>query len=180
MQKNQQFRTRIRKLYFDYMIFHCDLELEDSKPTFLHNTLAHDDASPYHVWLQKVQQLRKISSRQTFTEILSLSCETDRDRDRAIQSFHKWIGSAVLKIYYKVIFWLYVPSLWLCPWRHKPIFWKTIWPMMMHPHTKFGSKRFSDSEDIVWTNVYWHFEILLWPWRWIQQFNFFIRHSGLW
>ena len=40
----------------DYMSPHCDLELEDSKPIFLHDTLAHDDASPYQVWLQKVEQ----------------------------------------------------------------------------------------------------------------------------
>ena len=36
---------------------HCDLEFEDSKPIFLRNTMAHDDASSYQVWLQKVQQL---------------------------------------------------------------------------------------------------------------------------
>ena len=35
----------------DYMSPQCDLELEDSKPTFLHDTLAHV-ASPYQVWLQ--------------------------------------------------------------------------------------------------------------------------------
>ena len=28
---------------------HCDPELEDSKPIFLQDTLAHDDASPYQV-----------------------------------------------------------------------------------------------------------------------------------
>ena len=37
---------------------HRDLDLEDSKPIFLHDTLAHDDALQYHVWLQKIQQLR--------------------------------------------------------------------------------------------------------------------------
>ena len=37
----------------DYMSPHCDLELEDSKPIFLHDTLA-NDASPY----RKVEQLR--------------------------------------------------------------------------------------------------------------------------
>ena len=31
---------------------HCDLDHEDSKTIFLHDTLAHDDASPYF-WLQK-------------------------------------------------------------------------------------------------------------------------------
>ena len=26
---------------------------------------------------------------------------------------------------------------------------------MMHRHTKFGSKRFSDSENIIWTNIHY-------------------------
>ena len=34
----------------DYMSPHCDLELEDSKPIFLEDNLAHNDASPYQVW----------------------------------------------------------------------------------------------------------------------------------
>ena len=42
----------------DQMSPHCDHELEDSKPIFLHDTLVHDVASPYQVWLQKVQKLR--------------------------------------------------------------------------------------------------------------------------
>ena len=40
------------------MSHHYDPELEDSKPTFLHNTLAHDNAPPYQSWLLKDQQLR--------------------------------------------------------------------------------------------------------------------------
>ena len=47
---------------FDYMSPQCDLELEDSKLIFLHDTLAHDDASLYQVWLQKVQQFRRYCS----------------------------------------------------------------------------------------------------------------------
>ena len=43
----------------DQMSPRCDPELEDSKPFFLHDTLANDVASPYQVWLQKVQQLRR-------------------------------------------------------------------------------------------------------------------------
>ena len=31
---------------FDYMSPKCNPEPEDSKPVFLHHTLAHDDASP--------------------------------------------------------------------------------------------------------------------------------------
>ena len=41
---------------------YCDPELEDSKPIFLHDTFAHDVASPYRVWLQKVQQLKRYHS----------------------------------------------------------------------------------------------------------------------
>ena len=33
---------------------HCDLDLEDSKPVFLHDAL-YDDGSPQHDWSQKVQ-----------------------------------------------------------------------------------------------------------------------------
>ena len=33
----------------DQMSPHCDPELEDSTPIFLHDTLAHDVASPYKV-----------------------------------------------------------------------------------------------------------------------------------
>ena len=40
----------------DYMSPPCDLELEDRKQ-ILDGTLAHDDASPYPVWFQKVQWL---------------------------------------------------------------------------------------------------------------------------
>ena len=45
----------VATITLDYMSPHYDPELEDSKPIFLHDTLAHDDASPYQVWLQKVQ-----------------------------------------------------------------------------------------------------------------------------
>ena len=44
---------------FDQMSPHSDPEFEDSKPIFLHDTLAHDVASSYQVWLQKVQKLRR-------------------------------------------------------------------------------------------------------------------------
>ena len=43
----------------DQMSPYCDHELADSKPTFLLDTLAHDVASPYQVWLQKVKQLKR-------------------------------------------------------------------------------------------------------------------------
>ena len=45
-------------------------------------------------------------------------------------------------------------------------FRKTIWLIMMHHHTKVGINIFSNSEYVTWTNIHWHFEILLWPWPW--------------
>ena len=44
----------VETVIFDQMSPHCDPELEDSKQIFLRDTLAHDVASPYIVWLQKV------------------------------------------------------------------------------------------------------------------------------
>ena len=37
----------IETVILDYMSPHCDLELKDRKPIFLHDTLAHDDALSY-------------------------------------------------------------------------------------------------------------------------------------
>ena len=42
------------------------------------------------------------------------------------------------------------------------------------------NKWFSGSENIVWTNIQWHFETATWPWPWTQQSTFLTRHSGLW
>ena len=49
----------VETVMYDQMSPHCDPELEDSKPVFLHDTLAHDVVSPYQAWLQKIQQLRR-------------------------------------------------------------------------------------------------------------------------
>ena len=39
----------VETVIFDYVRPNCDFDLEDSKPVFLHDTLAHEDASPYKV-----------------------------------------------------------------------------------------------------------------------------------
>ena len=39
----------VETVIFDYMSPHCNLELEDRKLIFSHDTLALDDASPYQV-----------------------------------------------------------------------------------------------------------------------------------
>ena len=49
----------VETVIFDQISPHCDPELEDSKPIFLLDTLAHDVASTYQVWLQMVQQLKR-------------------------------------------------------------------------------------------------------------------------
>ena len=49
----------VETVIFDQMSPHCDPELEDNQPICFHDTLTHDVASPYHVWLQKVKQLRR-------------------------------------------------------------------------------------------------------------------------
>ena len=52
----------VETVIFDQMSPDYDPELEDNKPIFLHDTLTHDVASPYQVWLQKVQQLSRYHS----------------------------------------------------------------------------------------------------------------------
>ena len=54
----------VKTVIFDQMSPPCDPELEDRKPIFLHNILAHDVASPYPVWLQKVKQQRIYHSHE--------------------------------------------------------------------------------------------------------------------
>ena len=63
----------VETVVFDYMSPHCDPKPEDSKPIFLHGTLAQDDASPCQVWLRKVQQLRKYRSDEHLLEFLTFS-----------------------------------------------------------------------------------------------------------
>ena len=48
-------------IFLYYMNHHCDLDYEydNNKSVFLNDTQAHDLASPYEVWLQKVEQFRR-------------------------------------------------------------------------------------------------------------------------
>ena len=87
----------VETVTFDRMSPHCDSKLEDSKPIFLHDTLAHDVASPNQVWLRKVQQLRRYHQDEhslefwTFSVTLTLTTTEQsnlfQDNNRAIQSF---------------------------------------------------------------------------------------------
>ena len=79
----------VETLILDYMSPHNDPELEDSKLIFLHDTLAHDDASPSFVTNNSAAE--EMASRCTFIEILKLFCDLDLGYNRAIQYFHKTI-----------------------------------------------------------------------------------------
>ena len=61
----------VQTVVFDQMSPHCDPELEDSKPIFLHDTLAHDVTALYQAWLQKVQKLRKYRPDEHSLEFLT-------------------------------------------------------------------------------------------------------------
>ena len=50
LRKDQQFRRHFIKSSLMTWIFHRDLDLEDSKPIFLEDSLAHGDALPHRVW----------------------------------------------------------------------------------------------------------------------------------
>ena len=143
----------------------------------------------------------EISSRWTFTGILNIPCDFDFDHNSAIQSFHKTIQLMIMchqtKLSSKrisssddtlkshILIWSFTVTLTLKTANQS--FWKVIWLIMMHHHTKFGgkgsvitTKRLRYSEDIIWTNINWHFKILLWPWPCIQQSSFCKEHFGLW
>ena len=168
---------------------HYDPELEDSKPIFLHDTLVHDVTSPYQVWLQKGWAVEEILSKWTFTRILNVFCVLDLDHksnpiflhdnpaydDAPSNQFCCKRTSSSDDIFTKpyLIKWSFTVTLTLK--TANQYFWKTIWLMLMHYRI-----RFSISEDSIWINGHWQFAILQRPWPWIQQYNFFIRHSGLW
>ena len=78
----------VESVIFDYMSLQCDIDLEDSKPIFLHNTLAHEDASSNLI--TKCSAVEETSSRRIFTGIFSyLSCDLDPDHKITIQFFHR-------------------------------------------------------------------------------------------
>ena len=110
----------------------------------------------------------------TNTDILTLRCHLDLECSNPI-FFHATLW--LLMMYHqtkfrcqginssdgivgRLIFWSREPSLWPWPWRQQTIF--PAWLMTLahdaHYHTKFGNKVFCGSEDIIRTNIHWHFE----------------------
>ena len=54
-------------------------------------------------------------------------------------------------------------------------FCMALWFVIMHHYAGI----FRGTEDIVWTNIHWHFKSLLspWPWSWTLQPNLFKRQK---
>ena len=48
-----------KQLYFDYISPRCGLDIENSEPFFLRDTLVYDAAYPYQVWRQNVLCFRR-------------------------------------------------------------------------------------------------------------------------
>ena len=145
-----------------YMSPNCDPDLEDSKPIFLHGTLAHDETPPCQVWLQTVQQFRIYHSNEhslkfwTFCVTLTLNT-TQQSNLFTRQSGLQWYatklslvakGSAVQQIQNRVHILITWNLTLKTANQYVPI---TLHFMMMHQHIKFGNKRFSSSKDIVRT-----------------------------
>ena len=180
---------------FDHLSPHRDLELEDSKSIFLHDTRVHDGASPYQVWLQKLQRLRRYRwvehSLECLTVPVTLTLTTTEQSNLFTRQSSSWLGAikpiyfsceriSNSETYHKSSLVTWSSTLTLTLKTANQYFWKTVWLMLMHHRTKFGSIRFSISEDSIWINSHWHFAIFPWPWPWTQQSNFFIRQSGWW
>ena len=62
----------VQKIFPDDFNPHCDLDL-DSNPKLPQNTLAHDDAPLYRVWLQKFMSWKN----DIFVEVFSPHCDLD-------------------------------------------------------------------------------------------------------
>ena len=85
------FFHRTLKSYFDYINPCCDLDIEDSEPIFLHNTLPHDNTPPYQIWLKMVERFRIYHLDKTgYTERMTEE-QTDRQSDSKIPLPH-WGG----------------------------------------------------------------------------------------
>ena len=146
----------VETVIFDQMSRHCDTELEDRKPIFLH-IFAHDVASPYQVWLQKVQHQRIYHSDEHSLEFLTFSVTLTLTTTQ--QSFFSTRNHFMLVCHQTKFTCKRVSNSDKISKSHiLIILFLTVstrrWLMMLHHHTKFGNKMFCDSENIVRKNIY--------------------------
>ena len=190
--------SAVQKIWLkqSYLINEPSPELEDSKPIFLHDTLAHDVVSPYQVSLQTVSswgyiiQMNIHYNSEPFPwpwpwpqQSNPIFSQDNLPYDNVPSNqvfFVLFLSISRADILKRHILIILSTTVTLNLKTANQSVSKPIWLIMMHHHTTFGSKRFSVSEDTIWTNIHLHFEILLWPWPWTWQSNFSIKHSGLW
>ena len=104
-------------------------------------------------WVTKGWVVMKISPKQ-LKVLMTLTL------DSAIQYIHWTLDDLPsnyvwLQEYSRQSYFDYTElSLWPLLWKQKHIFHMTLWPMMVHIHTKSGYKRLCRSEDILGAN-YW-------------------------
>ena len=152
---------------------HCDLDHEDSKPIISHDTLAHDDASPYHVWLQKISswedmvQMKIQSHDMKIHDMMMLwpwpwACHSnaifllDNPAYDDVPSNQSLVAKgSVLKGHSRESMWACTVTLTLK--QAKQPFCMTLLLMTMHNHNKFGDKWFIGSEDFIRTSIHWQF-----------------------
>ena len=72
----------VKGLMLMIMMINCGLGIEDRKPIFSKDNLAHNDASPSLV--VKGSTIQKISSGQTFIDILEFRCKFDLENKNPI------------------------------------------------------------------------------------------------
>ena len=68
---------------------HCDIDLKDRKLIFSDDTLAHDDALQYQVWLQKVQQSRRYGQGEISVKFLTFTVTVTLSTTQQNNIFHK-------------------------------------------------------------------------------------------
>ena len=176
-----------------YVSPHCDLDTEDSEPIFLHDTSPHDNTPPYQAykkkWLSSSEDTTQTRSgtRREYQDKHSLTCWTfavTLTLNAAIPFFQQdtlaydavLSNQVSLQINQQVrrhnrnshIFIIWALAVTLTLTTVNKFFCMKLWPIMLHYHTRFGSKMFCGSEDITRTNIHWHFEPSLWPWPWMK------------
>ena len=125
--------------------------------------------------------VQKISSGQTFTNNVNLHCDLDLECSNPI--FHRTLW--LMMLYYKtkfgcklissledttetVTFELYKPFLWTWLWTQWTNFsaWYSCSGFCITTPSLL-KKMFCGSNDMIQTDIHWHFEPSLWPWPWM-------------
>ena len=161
--------------------FTVTLTLNAVNQFFSQDTLAYNDVSSDQVWIPRNQQFRK-HSRKSYILIIwalavTLLLKIAHTKKSASHS-GSWCCiivpslpiecSVIQKISSEDVVTEISPHCDLDIEHTEQFFLHGTLVMMLHHHTRYGYKTFLGSEEIIWTNIHWHLEPLLWPWPWTQ------------